>query len=83
MQDKYLESHALANGRTIFIEKEKKEDWPESTTVKYFEGVGYYITDYNSSTMADWSVQNSTIIQFDGESKEFVKNMTIAWNKVK
>ena len=73
--------HALDQGKALFIEKKNKENWLESSSVKYFKGGGYHISGYDSSTMASWNVKNCTVVQFDGDSKEFTEKMAKAWIK--
>ena len=78
---KGVEAHALSDGKSIFVSKAKRENWGESASVVYFPGVGYYIDGYASSTMSDWGVEHSTIIQFDGDAKGFTKAMAQAWRE--
>jgi hypothetical protein len=70
--------HDIEEGELVFISKDKKENWPESVSVVYFTGVGYYIAGYSAATMADWNVEKSTVVQFDGEAKKFVERMALA-----
>ena len=76
---KYLESHALKNGRTIFIEKRDKTNWDSHSAVTYINGTGYYISGYDSATMSSWKVEGCNIIQFDGDARMFVEKMGKAW----
>ncbi|MEQ8534640.1 MAG: hypothetical protein RIB86_22500, partial [Imperialibacter sp.] len=67
--------HALVQGKPVFVEKSDRENWTESTSVKYYEGAGYYLSGYDSTTMANWSVQGNTVVQFDGDPGDFIKKM--------
>ncbi len=80
---KYMEAHALSDGKPIFIEKSTKTDWINHSAVTYFDDAGYYISGYDSATMGNWGVEKCNVIQFDGDGSEFIKKMTKAWNEVK
>lgn len=69
----------LREGKSLFINTSSKEVWSENDAVTYFEGTGYYISDYSSSSMSNWKVGTLTIVQFDGESNTFVEDMSKAW----
>ncbi len=70
--------HDIEEGELLFISKDKRENWPDSVSVVYFPGVGYYIAGYSAATMGDWNVEKSTVVQFDGEAKKFVDKMVLA-----
>ena len=72
---KGIEAHALKDGKSIFISKDKKESWPEGDTVVHFKGAGYFVAGYESATMSGWNVEKSTVVQFDGDAKEFAETI--------
>ncbi|WP_231744251.1 nucleoside hydrolase-like domain-containing protein [Stieleria neptunia] len=74
------EVHDVEEGESLFISKNKNEDWPESDQVKYFDGAGYYVTGYSAATMADWDVEGSTVVQFDGDSKAFAEKAAVSFS---
>ncbi len=76
---KYMESHALTNGKVIFIEKAVKTDWVDNAAVTYIEGAGYYCSGYDSATMSGWCVEGCNVVQFDGDAKRFVEKMAKVW----
>ena len=76
---KYLESHGLTQGKAIFIEKGVKLDWAKHPAVTYFDAAGYYISGYDSATMSNWDIERCTVVQFDGDAREFVKKMANDW----
>jgi hypothetical protein len=67
----------VRDGKSLFIDKTSKETWADVTGVKYYEGVGYYVSGYASS-MGSWDVGKLTVVQFDGDSKDFVEKMAQA-----
>ncbi len=71
----------LYEGKSLFINKELKDDWADVSEVEYYEGSGYHILAYSSETMGDWDVGKLTVVQFDGDSKMFAKEMAKAWEK--
>ncbi|WP_100611208.1 DUF1593 domain-containing protein [Confluentibacter lentus] len=71
--------HDIEEGESVFISKNYKENWEENNTVKYFLRTGYYLSGYSSSTMAHWNVENSTVVQYDGDSELFTVKMAKAW----
>lgn len=76
---KQIEAHALKEGKSIFVSKDTKEDWQAGPSVAYFKGAGYYIDSYSSASMSGWNVESSTVIQFDGDAKDFAAAMAKAW----
>lgn len=70
--------HSLDQGEAIFVDKKNKV-WPESTVVKYYKGAGYYITGYDSTTMANWDVKGNTVAQLRGDCAGFVDKMARSW----
>lgn len=76
---KLKQVHDIEEGESIFISKSKKETWPESVSVVYYNGAGYYIAGYDSKTMADWNVGRCTVIQFDGDSRKFAEDAAKAF----
>ena len=75
---KGVETHALTNGKNIFIEKAAKTDWVNHPAVTYYDGVGYYIAGYDAARMNGWNVEKCNIVQFDGDGKEFSAKMAKA-----
>ncbi|MBM1104545.1 hypothetical protein JQC67_00200 [Aurantibacter crassamenti] len=71
----------LTENESIFIGKKSKEAWTELPNVKYYPGIGYYISKYKSATMGSFKVRPLTIIQFSGKSKRFVNQMVSALTK--
>ncbi len=76
---KYLEGHGLTDGKAIFIEKGAKKDWADHPAVTYIEDAGYYCSGYDSATMSDWDVERCSVVQFNGEAKQFAMKMAKAW----
>lgn len=67
----------LSENQSIFIAKERKDKWAEHSSINYYSGVGYYIPQYNSSTMANIDVGRVSVVHFDGSNpKGFIDKMT-------
>lgn len=64
-------------GKALFIATETDKGWADPA-IEFTEGVGYYITGYKSATMSNWEVGGITVVQFDGESRDFVEKMIAA-----
>ncbi|WP_416865744.1 MAG: hypothetical protein ACMVP2_25925 [Imperialibacter sp.] len=74
------ELHGLRKGKSIFIAKETKEDWDALPAIEFTPGVGYYVSDYDESTMGEFAVGSLTVIQFNGvDASKFVEDMNRAW----
>jgi len=65
--------------KSIFISEQNKDSWNGIANITYTKDAGYYISSYNSSSMGDFDVAKVSVIQFDGNSKAFVDQMTYAW----
>ncbi|WP_083139943.1 DUF1593 domain-containing protein [Polaribacter reichenbachii] len=66
----------LSENQTIFIAKERKDKWAEHASIKYYPDVGYYIPQYNSSTMASIDVGRVSVVHFDGsDPRGFIDKM--------
>ncbi|TWT35242.1 hypothetical protein KOR34_01300 [Posidoniimonas corsicana] len=72
--------HDIEEGEALFVSKAKNSDWPESNSVTYWEGAGYYISSYQAESMADWNVEGSTVVQFDGDPKQFASEVAKAFS---
>lgn len=71
--------HDIEEGESIFVSKSQKDDWPESDSVIYVDGAGYYIAGYDSATMSEWNVGQCTVVQFDGDSRTFSEDVARAF----
>jgi hypothetical protein len=78
---KNMENSGLKEGKSIFIAKGSKEKWADSPSVVFYPDAGYYIPAYAAATMADWQVEHFTVVQYDGDCKEFSDGMAKAWVK--
>ena len=77
---KAMEGHSLTQGKALFIEqKGQKKDWADHPAVTYYEGAGYYISGYDPATMGSWDSKGLSVIQFDGDAKEFAQTIAKAW----
>ncbi|TWT35254.1 hypothetical protein KOR34_01420 [Posidoniimonas corsicana] len=79
---KYLEAHALSDGRAIFLaQPEKIPEWADHPNVSYYNGAGYFVNAYDSTAMSGWDVSGLTILQFDGDATAFSKEMSVGLAK--
>ena len=76
---KYMEGHNLIPGQPFFIQKGVKNEWADHPNITYYDGVGYYVSAYDTATMRNWYIHKCTVIQFDGDGSEFSKKMAFAW----
>jgi hypothetical protein len=65
-------------GRIVFVSDPTKAAMPG---IVRFEGVGYYIPSFSSSTMGHFRVLGHTVVQFTGDAKKFVEDMSKAYLK--
>lgn len=65
----------LSENKSIFIAKENKKEWADHSKISYSKNVGYYISEYESSSMGDFEVGQLTVVQFDGDPERFVSKM--------
>ncbi|MFI1744690.1 hypothetical protein [Thalassobellus sediminis] len=81
-QTELKEVEGLSENESLFIAKQTKENWDNLLGVKYFPGIGYYVSKYSSSTMGHFKVRPVSIIQFsDNDAKKFVNNMVNTYDK--
>ncbi|MFG0289472.1 MAG: nucleoside hydrolase-like domain-containing protein [Rhodopirellula sp. JB044] len=77
--------HGLYPGKALFIAKPEPSAWSEVENVKYVDGVGYYVSAYNSETMGDWNVQGIAVVQYTGEESsaaEFSAAAAKTWKEL-
>ncbi len=71
--------HGLYQDKSLFISGDREPSWADVNTLKFTEGLGYYIEGYDSISMGDFEVAKRTVVQYDGKAQEFTKSMTEEW----
>lgn len=72
--------------KTLFIAQRDIMPWVHDSSVEHITCIGTFVSQYKSSSMANWEVSPSTVIQFDGSessARSFIKRLAQEWYKVR
>ncbi|SNR54867.1 hypothetical protein SAMN04488009_2320 [Maribacter sedimenticola] len=80
-QSELREVEGLTENESLFIGRQKEENWTDLPGIEYYPEMGYYITQYKEATMGSFKVRPLTVLQFDGDSKNFIDELVNAFSR--